>query len=392
MFTRKQIVQLLQFIVIWVLLWLFVVFVLEDSFVDFILRYRLYLLLVSFSYFYYYSIEYEPDKKYELIRNVLIYGNLYLFLHVFFRPLLNISHQLFILLWLIILWIRWTTKLRSRWKYLLQIVWWIFSFFILISGMFYFYPEEPDIQWFLMNRQNEIRMLWVNGLVDRKDAYIQMTNLMGYDDYDIIPNFAKVLSENIKISYPSLKTERNEKLIIINPQWDLVRIFPQSEVQVEFEWNSMKKVERLNWKIAFLSWVFDSNLDVLWYEDNLTQDQQDWIDWVQKSYKYELVSYLKNQISESNIGWANNTVMYNIDGKIIKFLAKMFPVSFSRNLHNYNEFQKYFSWMDEWSDLGRYSMKQGLWYSISSIWWNMKESMNIWKSNTYWWFKKPEKK
>jgi hypothetical protein len=54
--------------------------------------------------------------------------------------------------------------------------------------------------------------------VDRKDAYIQMTNLMGYDDYDIIPNFAKVLSENIKISYPSLKTERNEKLIIINPQ------------------------------------------------------------------------------------------------------------------------------------------------------------------------------
>jgi len=258
--------------------------------------------------------------------------------------------------------------------------------------MFYFYPEEPDIQWFLMSRSNEIRILWVNNIVNKRDAYIQMTNLMSYDDYDIIPNFVKILSEDVKISYPSLKAERDEKAIIITPQWDLVRILPQSEVQVEFEWNIMKRVEKLNWKIGFLSWVFDSNLEVLWYEDKLTQDQQDWISWVQESYKYELVSYLKDQISESKIWRANNTVMYNIDGIIIKYLAKMFPVSFSKNLHNYKEFQKYFSRVDEWVDLGRYSMNQGSWYSISSIWWNMKESMDIWKNNTYWWFKKPEKK
>jgi hypothetical protein len=79
----------------------------------------------------------------------------------------------------------------------------------------------------------------------------------------------------------------------------------------------------------------------------VSKSQQDWIDSVQESYKYELVSYLKEQISESNIGRANNTVMYNIDGKIIKYLAKMFPVSFGKNLRNYNEFQKYFSRMNE---------------------------------------------
>ena len=73
----------------------------------------------------------------------------------------------------------------------------------------------------------------------------------------------------------------------------------------------------------------------------------DWLNSAQKIYKYELVYYLKNQISESKIGWANNTVMYNIDGKIIGFLAKMFPVSFGGNLDNYNEFQKYFSRVDE---------------------------------------------
>ena len=130
---EKQLIQLCQFILAWILLWLFIVFVKEESFVDFILKYRLYLLIVSVSYFYYYSIQYEPDKKYKLIRNVLIWGNVYLFLHIFFRPLLNISHQLFVLLWLIFLWLWRCSKLKSRWKYLLQIIGWIFSFFILID-------------------------------------------------------------------------------------------------------------------------------------------------------------------------------------------------------------------------------------------------------------------
>ena len=95
---EKQLIQLLQFILVWVLICLFVVFVLEESFVDFLLKYRLYFLIVSVSYFYYYSIQYDPDKKFNLIRNVIIYGNLYLFAHVFFRPLLNISHELFVFL------------------------------------------------------------------------------------------------------------------------------------------------------------------------------------------------------------------------------------------------------------------------------------------------------
>jgi hypothetical protein len=279
MMSKKQLIQLLQFIIIWVLLWLFVVFVLEESFIDFILRYWLYLLIVSFSYFYYYSIEYEPDKKYELIRNVLIYGNLYLFLHIFFRPLLNVSHQLFVLLWLIILWLWWTTKLISRWRYVLQVIWWIFVFFILISGMFYFYPEEPDIEWFLKVKSDEIRVLWVDSLVEKTDAYVHVVDSRWANDFDIVPGFTKILSENVKISYPSLKSQRDEKLVIITSFWDLIRIFPQSEVQVEFDWNNLIWVSKLNWKIWFLSWVFNSDVKVSWYEENLTQDQLDFINW-----------------------------------------------------------------------------------------------------------------
>lgn len=390
MMSKKQLIQLLQFIIIWVLLWLFVVFVLEESFIGFILRYWLYLLIVSFSYFYYYSIEYEPDKKYELIRNVLIYGNLYLFLHIFFRPLLNISHQLFVLLWLIILWLWWTTKLISRWRYVLQVIWWIFVFFILISGMFYFYPEEPDIEWFLKVKSDEIRVLWVDSLVEKTDAYVHVVDSRWANDFDIVPGFTKILSENVKISYPSLKSQRDEKLVIITSFWDLIRIFPQSEVQVEFDWNNLIWVSKLNWKIWFLSWVFNSDVKVSWYEENLTQDQLDFINWAQSMYKSELVSYLKNQISDSKIGRANNTIMYDIDGRIIRLLAKLFPISFGKNLRNYNEFQKYFGLADGWVDLGRYEMKQWTWWSITSVWWSVKGNMSVWKDNTYGIFKKPE--
>jgi hypothetical protein len=49
--------------------------------------------------------------------------------------------------------------------------------------------------------------------------------------------------------------------------------------------------------------------------------------------------------------------MYNVDGKIVKYLAKMFPVTFGKNLQNYNEFQKYFGRFDERVDLSRYDVK-----------------------------------
>ena len=380
---KQQLIQLLQFIAAWVLLWLFVVFVMEESFVDFILRYRLYLLIVSFSYFYYYSIQYEPDKKYELIRNIIIFWNVYLFFHIFFRPLLNISHQLFVLLWLIVLWLRWTTKLVTRWKYLLQILWWIFCFFILISGMFYFYPEKPDIDWFLKWRNCEILVLWANEKVSKNDAYLKMTNKMGSVDIEIAPSFKRVISEDYKISYPSTTIDRDENIVIRSTNWDLIWLFPQSEIQLEFSWKDLKKISNINWRVWFLSWMFSSSIEYSWDVQNLLAEQQEWFEWVRDVYTYELVSYLKDQISDSNISWANNTIMYNIDWKIIGFLARMFPVSFGKNLRNYNEFQKYFSQVEEWVDLGRYATKQWSWWSVNSIWWSIKYNMNIWRSNTY---------
>lgn len=384
---RKNIIQLLQFIAIWVFIWLFVIFVNKQSFLDFILKYRFYLLIVSVSYFYYYSIEYEPDKKYQLIRSIILYWNVYLFAHIFFRPLLNISHELFFLLWLIVLWIWGTTKMNSKWKYLLQVIWWIFSFFILISWIFYLYPDGPDIEWFIKWRNYEIFALWVSESIDRSDAYVQIVDGKRSNAYDITPFFLQILSENCKISYPSLRSQRDEKLVIMSPYWEVVQLFPQSEIQLQFSWGNSVKLLKITWKILSLSWAFTWRIEVIWWEV-VNEQEQAWLEWVQDMYKYDLVDYLKDQISESNIGWANNTIMYNIDGEIINFLVKLFPATFSRNLRNYNEFQEYFSWVDsDEINLSRYSLEEDVWW-VKLFWENLKKWMRSGKTNMYKIFKK----
>jgi len=384
----KQLIQLLQFIFVWVLIWLFVVFVLEISFVDFLLKYRLYFLVVSISYFYYYSIQYDFTKKSNLIRYIIIYGNLYLFAHLFFRPLLNISHELFILFWLIVLWIYWTTKLKTKWKYLFWILWWLLSFFIFISWMLYLYPDRPDVAWFIDSRHAKVFVWWISESIPRREAYLQIEDLRKVNDFDIVPSFEMDILESSKISYPSLKKDRDENILIISPYWDAFLIFPQSEVQLEFDGDKLITVSKLNWRIWVLSWLFDSPIWFVWESDLLSLNQQEQVELVQYQYKYDFVSYLKDQISDSSIALANNTIMYNIDWKIIKILARMFPAKFTRNLYNYEEFQKYFSWIsdDNKNWLNKYSLKYWSWWSSISYWNTIKNNIEIWKNNTYWIF------
>lgn len=259
--------------------------------------------------------------------------------------------------------------------------------------MFYFYPEAPDIDWFIKSRETKISFMWVDEQVDKKEAYVQLVSQKWTTDLDIVPYFDRELMDDQRISYPSIQKERNEKVMIVTPYGDLIQIFPQSEIQLEFDWKTLKSVSKLNGEIWFLSWVFVSNIEISGYKHDITQEQITFLEWVQNSYKSELVSYLNNQISESNIWLANNTIMYNIDGKIVEFLAKMFPVTFGKNLQNYNEFQKYFSWFNQEMDLSRYDTRElenSLW-GDNSLWWYIKDNMNIWKENIYGWFKEPEK-
>lgn len=384
MMGKQQLKQLLQFILIWFFVWCFVVFVEEKSFVEFLLKYRWYFLITSVSYFYYYSIQYELDEKSRLLRNAILYGNLYLFLHVFFRPLLNISHELFIVLWLVIWGIYGTTKMKSRRKYLLQIFGWVISFLILISGIIYLYPEKPDIDGFIATKNYQISIFWLTGSVPKNEAYLQIAEWIKSDDFEIVPNFTKTLLEDCKIVYPSRKNNRLEKVVLISPKGDVIWLFPQTEISLDFSGNDLILSE-INGKIWFLMSFLDSDVRVYWEKVVLSQEQQNWINGIQDSYWYELVSYLRGQILEDNPYRVDNKIMYNLEKNILNILVKVFPATFSKNLDNLKEYHKYFErfggWLDDVWDSFLYKMNFS--YEWWSFWKNLKNNIMIGKWNVY---------
>jgi len=386
---RQRIIQILQYLLVRIWTWLFVVFVMKKSFVDFILQYRVLLLIASISYFYYYSILYDVDKKYKFIRSALIYWNVYIFAHVFFRPLLGINHELFILLWLVILWLWGTTKMKSKWRWVLQVLWWTISFFILISGIFYLYPDSPDIEWFLSTRSYEIQAYDTYSSVPRTDAYIYISWNKKNEDFDINPNFYKELTENCIIWYPSLKNNREEKILITTPMWDIYQLYPQSKIQVDFSGKDMAKLYVINWKIWLLYWLFDSSINLSGNVSVLSGDDLQWLKSLQYEYNEELVNYLKKQISWNN-SWKNNAILYKIDETIIRFLCRIFPTSYTKNLDNYNEFQSYFSLVSS-NDTGLFTYSDSFIDSsqdksnitVGSLMSNFRNNMRIWNENTY---------
>ena len=274
--------------------------------------------------------------------------------------------------------------MKTRWKYILQVIWLVFSFFIVLSWAFYFYPDAPDIEWFINNKDYEIILEWVKDEVRKNDAYIQIRGFRWNSDYDIVPNFRKILTEDCSISYPSTKSERKEKFFIITPEWSLFLIFPQSEIKLEFNWGNVIKLSKTVWKVATFSGLFADDIEIVWDMENIKIEEVDEVRILNERYEYEFVSYLKNQISESNISLANNTVMYDIDGRILKFLARMFPTSFWKNLKNYNEFMKYFSLVEE-NDivLSRYTQENKSWEWMFSLFLRIRKNFRIWIRNSY---------
>ena len=82
--------------------------------------------------------------------------------------------------------------------------------------------------------------------ISKKDAYIQIVNSKGSMDFEIDPDFSQILLETSKISYPSLKKEKIEKIYIITSYGDVIWICPQSEIQLEFDKDVLKKIFNQN--------------------------------------------------------------------------------------------------------------------------------------------------
>ena len=256
--------------------------------------------------------------------------------------------------------------------------------------MFYLYPERPDINWFVSNRAYKLSVVWWTWQISKNQAYIQIKDQAKTADFQISPSLEKFISESCVISYPSFQSKRDEKVIFTTPEWDIFQLFPQSEMQIEFWWKDLISLTQTRWKVWFFSWLFQSDVQLNGSFELLKIEQNPRIESIQGAYNRELVDYLKNQISENNIGFVSSKMMQHIDWKILKYLARMFPTLFAKNLSNFYEFQRYFKMVEvEKSELNKYSEMQMSWWVGEWFWWSLKNNMKIWGENLYG-IKKPD--
>ena len=303
----------------------------EIWFLWFISKYRLYLMIVSVSYFSYCYLLDETEKKYKEIRNTILYSNVYLCLHLFFRPLLNIEPVLFVLLAWILCWLRLCRNLPNNIKIPLNIFWWIFSFLILISGIFYLYPEAPDIQGFINQQANQLYIQSATSY-PKHQGYLQIINLDTQRKEEIVlQNWIqrKKILPNTEISYITSSSIETEIYLLLQ-NGEYISITPQSKILFQ-----NTNIEIVVGEIGFHPSKQTTNFSI---SGNYTTIPSQHYQEISVGYRHSLEQHLKQQIGSKIQA---SFFMQKINKKILDILWKFFPGFFSQNLKNYNDFQQH---------------------------------------------------
>ncbi|MDR2190248.1 MAG: hypothetical protein LBP53_03515 [Candidatus Peribacteria bacterium] len=329
-FTR----YLLYYLVGRVFVILFTTFIFpENGFRGFIECYRRYLIIVSLSYFTYCYFIDETEQPFLSIKNILFIGNCYLALHLFFRPLLHIEPALFLLLGMLLLGLRAIRKRPARIRQPLNILGMLISVIILISGLFYLYPEAPDKDGFIA--QQHLQLITISDTQTPKYlAYLKITDLATQRSQDLLFSEGRStfsLPASAQISYIATQNDAPQQVFLLFPEGNLVQIPPQSIYTIEqhtLKNFSTPTNELLLFVAPRTTSEFSSSLSADVYY-TLTSP-----------YRHHLKSYL---IQQTNSPFIANATLQQLNKAVLKLLATMFPGFFTKNLQHYEEFQSYFS-------------------------------------------------
>jgi hypothetical protein len=313
----------------------------EPWFRGFIQSYWWYLIFVSISYFTYCYYLHEEQKIYFYIRNVLLIFNIYLTLHVFFRPLLNIEPSLFVLLGCILWGLRYLSKLHIKIKRPFYLIGETLCFLILISGNFYLYPEAPNIDEFIIQQHPQL-ILTSPTTQAKYTAYISLIDHSTNKQQILLFQTGTQLfslPQTYQISYIATTTELPSQTFLLSSNGELFQLSPQSTVSFQEkiipEQGTFLQHGTLRTGRATTTNRIEESATILPLE----------IDWdtyqnITSSYRNSFQSHLTEQIGSP---FLTNPMIQRINTKVLSLLSKTFPWFFAQNLKNYQQFSYYFS-------------------------------------------------
>ncbi|MDD2536925.1 MAG: hypothetical protein PHU61_00300 [Candidatus Absconditabacteria bacterium] len=303
-----------------------------------------------------------------------MYFCIFSFLFVFFRPLINISAGGFISLGILIPVLRYSQYLKHKIKYLIQGVSGVISFLILCSGFLYLYPEKPDIEGFINNRETQFTLYSPKNL-SKQEAYIKIENTDNKKSQELI--FTEGISvyplkNSTNISYIS-RFQTGENYIIIQfPNNSLLEIYPQTQLSLQKE-NQKFSIELERGTIGRNTGTFLGNISILGEFNEISPNK---ISQFTEEFTTNLKYYLEEQIGSD---LQLSPLMKNINLSVIKFLAKTRPASFSHNLTNYYAFEEYL-FTKEIDQNSKYNIGKDI-ITEGNIFSNIKENSKVGKNN-----------
>lgn len=365
---REHIIIIAQYLLVWILTILLTVYIFPEFwFFNFITTYWRYILIFTCSYITYYQFQTYQEKKYQQIRQGVLYFNIYLFAHVFFRPLLNITPELFILLGVSITVIFSLQKLflNTYIKTSLTILLSIINILILISGLIYTYPEPPHINQFIQKQSLQLITSSPENTPPQQ-TYLKIYYPENSREEMLLfqeGTFQKILPNHIELHLISNQQNIPQQTFLLFPNWSLLQLLPQSTIAI--------KKEGLNHIIQ--QWIgnskiFNSELDTT----IMFQDQQnispEIYHSISQQYYNNLQTFLKKQI------WGvfrTNPISIRLSEKTLLILSKTLPSFFSQNLKNFYNFQTFFqedtttsTFSEKYSNPLTSSTQNSLWSSL----------------------------
>lgn len=344
---NKKIIFLIYYLLWRGLVYFFTTKILKDFwFFQFILEYRWYLLFVTFSYIYYLFIYEDEEKKIQ--KKMLIIGNIYLFIFLFFRPLLWIEILPFFLLTLILFILRKSKVFPKKIQYIVLVIWCFFSLLLIWSGFFFTYPDPPDLQWF-MDQQTTKLLINQDLNLKKTDAFVQLTNLNTHKKEKLYFDTQNPLSlwKMVEIYYYHVYESSTQHIFILFANWALLSLSPQSIVRIEN--NTLTLIQ---WK----AWYHSSNL---WWDQNLIWDfdsiDNETYETLTQDYRNDLKNYLLHQLW--SYGLQDSKIQY-LHKKFLTFLDLFFPKIFEKNLENKEMFDQYLDSEEVFIDLTPYTEKE----------------------------------
>jgi hypothetical protein len=111
------------------------------------------------------------------------------------------------------------------------------SFLILISGLFYLYPEKPDIEGFINQQQTQLIVTSPTTQPPRQ-AYIKVVNLETQTEKELFfqtgTQFFSVPNQ-YQLSYISNNSHNTAEIFLLFPDGNLLQLFPQSAIRFQEE-------------------------------------------------------------------------------------------------------------------------------------------------------------